>query len=647
MPIRRGRLQPKYLVCALGASLLLLLGALPAAAAAKEFVVNTPGDGDTLINCGVAETCTLRRAIELANSNGEPDTISFAGIAAGSVLDIEETPLPDITEQVTIDGDTAAGATPGEPAIELVPTGFGTTEFVPGLWVRNGESTRIEGLAIGGFGEGIDVGSSESGLTLETEICGNYLGVELDGETARPNEVGIEVEGNLTEKPDGTIIGAPDAACEGNAIAGNSAYGVVDSGLRTTLASNSIGIGPQPAGQILPNGTPATGSAGVRATNLAVGTMIGGTAPSGRDANVIAFNHGPGVFVEGWTGNVSIRQDSFFGNEGLGISILSDEKLPAPTITTARSLGVGRLEVAGTVNGEEDEEVEMDFYASPSCDPSGAGEGQTFLGSERFPVEAGSNPYAMTLFVGVPGDDTAITATATRTPAGATTEFSQCAPYQPPPPEPGPEPAPEQKKSPDQGTPPSTPPVTNTVIPTNGETVVVAPEEGKVLIKLPGTKKYVKLEKLKEIPIGAVIDATKGKVQLTSRDADGNEQTATFFGGVFKVKQKEGSNLVVLELLDTGSCPATGSALGAGLPNLLARPGKAAGGRLWGSGHGNFKTEGNQGSATVRGTIWLVEDRCDGTTFFKTRRGVVSVRDFVLHKTLSLPAGKSYVAGEG
>jgi hypothetical protein len=48
----------------------------------------------------------------------------------------------------------------------------------------------------------------------------------------------------------------------------------------------------------------------------------------------------------------------------------------------------------------------------------------------------------------------------------------------------------------------------------------------------------------------------------------------------------------------------------------------------------------------VRGTIWLVEDRCNGSTFFKTRRGIVEVRDFVKHKSLPLPAGKTYLAGE-
>jgi hypothetical protein len=635
------------LVCALGASLLLLLGALPAAAAAGTFTVNTTADGsgipeEEVCTGAVGVTCTLREAMGAAEGSSGADTISFADLPPGEhQLIVEESSLPTIYEGVTIDGDTAPGATAGIPALELVPTNV-EGELSTGFEVRSGVGTRIEGFAIGGFGVGIELGPTEGPAPLDTEICGNYLGVELNGEVANPNEVGVEVSG---EQPEGTVIGSPGAGCPGNVLSGNSDYGVSDSGLETTIAGNSIGLGPQPDGAILPNGIPDSSSAGVLETETAVGTMIGGTAPSGVEANLIVFNNGPGVFVEGWSGNVSIHHNSFFDNELLGIRILSDEKLEPPTIATAKSPAAGRIELAGTVNGETDgEEVEMEFYGSPSC---GAGEGATFLGSERFPIESGANPYGLTLFVNVPDDDTAITATSTKE-SGATTEFSTCATYEPPPPpepEPQPTPTPEQKKAADQGSPP--PPATGAVTPTNGEKVVVKPEAGKVLIKLPGTNRYEPLAELKEIPIGAVIDATKGKVTLTSIDPDGTEQTATFFGGVFKVKQKEGSGLVVLELLDTGVCPATGSAATATATALAARPGSGTSGKLWGSGHGNFKTEGNQGAATVRGTIWLVEDRCDGTTFFKTRRGVVSVRDFVLHKTLSLPAGKSYVAGEG
>ena len=61
--------------------------------------------------------------------------------------------------------------------------------------------------------------------------------------------------------------------------------------------------------------------------------------------------------------------------------------------------------------------------------------------------------------------------------------------------------------------------------------------------------------------------------------------------------------------------------------------------RLWGKGKGDFRTTGRRSSATVRGTWWLVEDRCDGT-LTRVREGRVDVRDFRLRKTVKLRAGK-------
>jgi hypothetical protein len=45
----------------------------------------------------------------------------------------------------------------------------------------------------------------------------------------------------------------------------------------------------------------------------------------------------------------------------------------------------------------------------------------------------------------------------------------------------------------------------------------------------------------------------------------------------------------------------------------------------------------------VRGTIWLTEDRCDGT-LTRVKRGVVAVQDFGTRKTKLVRAGKSYLA---
>ena len=65
--------------------------------------------------------------------------------------------------------------------------------------------------------------------------------------------------------------------------------------------------------------------------------------------------------------------------------------------------------------------------------------------------------------------------------------------------------------------------------------------------------------------------------------------------------------------------------------------------RLWGDGKGRFRTKGEFSSATVRGTRWLVEDRCDGT-LTRVTKGKVAVRDFVRKRTVIVRAGKQYLA---
>jgi hypothetical protein len=655
-----------------------------------------------------------------AEASSGPDTISFAGVAAGSVLKIEEVDLPTIFDQVTIDGSTAAGAVPGKPAIELEPVNF-TGEAFAGLSVNFGDGTRIEGLAIGGFVSGIAIGPEETGNPSGTLICGDYLGVALDGVTPRPNLAGVEIE----RGPEATTIGG-DAGCPGNLISGNSRFGVSDAGTGTRVGANRIGLDAN--GGPMPNGTSDGFAAGVFEDGNAAGAVITG--------NTIAANRGSGVEVELGGSGVEVRRNSIFENELHGITVLN-EAPAAPTITSVTSPAPMVTRIEGTLEGlEPGESADLDFYASSATCATGQAQGETYLGSGA--VVGGGVGYSTELPVEVPAGETGITATLTRTegvPNHATSEFSNCATYSPPPAPPAttivsapsvsseatqatfefaaagpnavgfecsfdigtftpctspqsfsglapgthtfavrtvgagartgapsvyewtvmaPLPPPPTERTEQSN---SNPPATASVAaptgpgPTNGEKVVIEPVEGKIRVRLPGTDKYVSILTLTEIPVGAVIDATRGKVTLTSIGPNGEEQTADFFAGVFRVKQKEGSGLVVLELLDTNVCRAPkkgGKGRGAEASAVRARPaGGGSSGKLWGSGHGNFRTEGNNGSATVRGTIWLVEDRCNGTTFFRTRRGVVSVRDFILHKTLPLPAGKTYVAGEG
>jgi hypothetical protein len=65
--------------------------------------------------------------------------------------------------------------------------------------------------------------------------------------------------------------------------------------------------------------------------------------------------------------------------------------------------------------------------------------------------------------------------------------------------------------------------------------------------------------------------------------------------------------------------------------------------RLWAQGKGRFRTRGRYSAAAVRGTNWLTADRCDGT-LTQVKQGKVAVTDLVKHKTVLVPAGKSYLA---
>jgi hypothetical protein len=175
-------------------------------------------------------------------------------------------------------------------------------------------------------------------------------------------------------------------------------------------------------------------------------------------------------------------------------------------------------------------------------------------------------------------------------------------------------------------------------IPVNGALLEATPLAGTVLIKAPGATRFRPLTEGETIAVGSVVDTTEGKVSLTSVDSIGEEQRASFFKGTFRVGQQPGARLVTLQLRGggVGQCPA-------GAESAARASSKPAAAALWGSGHGNFRTEGSNGSATVRGTIWLTEETCEGT-FFKVNRGLVAVRDFRLHKTVMVPAGHSYLA---
>ena len=175
---------------------------------------------------------------------------------------------------------------------------------------------------------------------------------------------------------------------------------------------------------------------------------------------------------------------------------------------------------------------------------------------------------------------------------------------------------------PQQATPTPTPTVTPPPpppppVPVLNTSVVVAPKSGTVLIKLPGQTTFVPLPAIKNIPNGSEIDARKGHVTLTSiPKAGAPPETAEFWDGLFIVNQKNGVTTVKLSEKLTG-CP---KGFQSSLASAAAKKPKTR--KLWGSGKGKFRTEGKYSAATVRGTVWLVQDTCTTTlTRVKVGRG--------------------------
>jgi hypothetical protein len=182
--------------------------------------------------------------------------------------------------------------------------------------------------------------------------------------------------------------------------------------------------------------------------------------------------------------------------------------------------------------------------------------------------------------------------------------------------------------------------------PVLGRTVVVDPGSGRVLVRRPGMPRFRILEEAAQLPVGSVVDARAGRVELvTSVGAQGHLQAGSFWGSRFEVRQpRAGGGLTSLILRggDFSSCrrpTAGGSARGVATGSAVRRLR-----RLWGRDRGGrFRTQGRQSQATVRGTRWLTEDRCDGT-LTRVTSGSVAVRDRIRQKTVIVRAGHSYLA---
>jgi sugar lactone lactonase YvrE len=149
--------------------------------------------------------------------------------------------------------------------------------------------------------------------------------------------------------------------------------------------------------------------------------------------------------------------------------------------------------------------------------------------------------------------------------------------------------------------------------PSLGQTANVARLEGTVTIRGGGAAPRPLLAP-EQIRFGTEIDTTRGTLRLVTARTGGGTQRATLYQGRFTLRQPA-SNVPTATLTGNqlNSCPAsTTRGSTARLPDPDPPPGKpkrSVRTRV----KGEFKTNGNSASASVKGTDYEVADYCSGT----------------------------------
>lgn len=260
---------------------------------AGTYVVNSVGDaGDSNPGDGICSdsvgNCTLRAAIQEANSHSGEDAINF-GIGSGPQTITPAGGLPAITDPVTIAGTTQPGCI-RYPCIEI---SGGQAGNASSLVLRGGSST-VQGLVLNGFlGSGIYI-TVGGGNT----VVGNYIGTTMEGTAAVPNlGHGIQIQYSSNN-----VIGGTSPALR-NVISGNGGGNAPANGV--LIASDDIGGPPAANNQVLGNyiGTDHTGTlavpnsgSGVEINYDAASNTVGGAASGA--GNLLSGNSLSGVVID-------------------------------------------------------------------------------------------------------------------------------------------------------------------------------------------------------------------------------------------------------------------------------------------------------------------------------------------------------------
>jgi streptogramin lyase len=196
-------------------------------------------------------------------------------------------------------------------------------------------------------------------------------------------------------------------------------------------------------------------------------------------------------------------------------------------------------------------------------------------------------------------------------------------------------------------TPTQTASSTAVAAPVIGHTAVAKVLAGRILIQVRGSKTLTPLSAERTIPLGSLIDARHGRLDVTTAiSRQGRMQTAAVWGGRFVIGQSGAHGMTTFRIPTAApECPAHADVSGDALSSLaIAANARTTGTSLWAKdNHGRYSTRGHNSVATVRGTEWKTVESCRGTLTF-VKKGVVSVRDLHTHRTVLVHAGHSFLA---
>jgi len=293
-----------------------------------------------------------------------------------------------------------------------------------GISIQNGKNNLIGGatpeernIISGNKVDGILLHNSSRDVANNT-IQGNYIGLTADGLNRLPNSTGVGVGAGIQVFSTGNTIGGANPG-EGNVISGNQKQGIL---MDSTNATDNLIIGNIIGLNAFGTAVVSNGYGGVELVTAA-SNQIGGTVAG--MGNIICGNGRDGVFIlHSPAANNAILGNSIYGNTDRGIDLSNIEEQPVPTLLSATNNGSSTT-VEGIVSGTTGV-YRLEFFANPTCDGSGSGEGKTFLGSVSISIASGSNQADFAISLPYPmSSNHVITATATD-PENNTSEFSVC-----------------------------------------------------------------------------------------------------------------------------------------------------------------------------------------------------------------------------